>query len=596
MGSKGAPPPLRVQGRALALCLLLTLPAQAASLPPTESATGLVVSAQHLAAEAGIEILRQGGNAIDAAVAVGYAEAVVNPCCGNIGGGGFLTAHLADGRDVFLNFRETAPAAATRDMYLDADGQPIQGASLHGWKSAGVPGSVLGFDTALAKYGTMPRRAVMAQAIRLARQGFILTAADADILARGAPLLRQNPAAARIFLRPDRSPLQAGDRLRQPELALTLQAISSHGPDAFYQGKIPQAVEAASRAGDGVITAADFAAYRVTESAPLSCTYRGHVVESAPPPSSGGATICETLNILEGYDLRGMGFHSAEAIHVMTEAFRLAFFDRNTYLGDPAFVHAPLGRLMSGSYAARLRGQIGEKATSSISLGPAVAPAGERQETTHFSVIDKMGGAVAVTYTINGGFGAGVIAGNTGFLMNDEMDDFTTKPGAPNQFGLVQGEANAIAPGKRPLSSMAPTIVLKGDGLKHGPVEMVLGSPGGPRIITAIVETILNIIDYGMDPQEAVDAPRLHHQWMPDVLYAEPFAISPDTRPLLEQMGYHIQQQKPSGAVALIASGTLGGPKSIALGADSVATHAPQPDVFYGANDSRRPAGVALAP
>ncbi|MEA2732401.1 MAG: gamma-glutamyltranspeptidase / glutathione hydrolase, partial [Acetobacteraceae bacterium] len=426
--------------------------------------------------------------------------------------------------------------------------------------------------------------------------GFILTAADADILARGAPLLRQNPAAAHIFLRPDRSPLQAGDRLRQPELALTLQAISSHGPDAFYQGKIPQAVEAASRAGGGIITAADFAAYRVTESAPLSCTYRGHVVESAPPPSSGGATICETLNILEGYDLRGMGFHSAEAIHVMTEAFRLAFFDRNTYLGDPAFVHAPLGRLMSGSYAARLRGQIGEKATSSISLGPAVAPAGERQETTHFSVIDKMGGAVAVTYTINGGFGAGVIAGNTGFLMNDEMDDFTTKPGAPNQFGLVQGEANAIAPGKRPLSSMAPTIVLKGDGLKHGPVEMVLGSPGGPRIITAIVETILNIIDYGMDPQEAVDAPRLHHQWMPDVLYAEPFAISPDTRPLLEQMGYRIQQQKPSGAVALIASGTLGGPKSIALGADSVATHAPQPDVFYGANDSRRPAGVALAP
>jgi gamma-glutamyltranspeptidase/glutathione hydrolase len=515
----------------------------------------------------------------------------VNPCCGNIGGGGFLTAHLPDGRDIFLNFRETAPEAATRDMYLGANGLPVPGASLHGWKSVGVPGSVLGLDTALAKYGTMSRRAVMAQAIRLARQGFVLTAADADILARGAPLLRQNPAAARIFLRPDHTPLQAGDRLRQPELALTLQAIAARGPDAFYKGKIPDAVEAASRAGGGIITAADFAAYRVTEAAPLTCTYRGYVVESAPPPSSGGATICETLNILSGYDLHAMGFHAADSIHLMTEAFRLAFFDRNTYLGDPAFVHAPLTRLLSPSYAARLRGMIEERATPSISLGPAVAPAGERPETTHFSVLDKKGGAASVTYTINGGFGAGVIAGTTGFLLNDEMDDFTIKPGTPNQFGLVQGEANAIAPGKRPLSSMAPTLVLK-----DGKVRMVLGSPGGPRIITAIVQTILNMVDYGMDAQEAVDAPRLHQQWMPDVLYAEPFALSPDTKALLEQMGYRIQEQKPSGAVALIASGALGGTKVMAQGADAVATHAPEPDVFYGANDSRRPAGVAVAP
>jgi gamma-glutamyltranspeptidase/glutathione hydrolase len=592
MGSKGASPPLRVQGRALAfLALLLALPAHAASLPPTESATGLVVSAQRLAAEAGVNILRQGGNAIDAAVAVGYAEAVVNPCCGNIGGGGFLTAHLPDGRDIFLNFRETAPAAASRDMYLDPNGLPIPGASLHGWKSAGVPGSVLGLDTALTKYGTMPRRAVMAPAIRLARLGFTLTAADADILARGAPLLRQDPAASHIFLRPDRSPLQAGDRLRQPELALTLQAIATHGPDAFYKGKIPQEVEAASRAGGGIITAADFAAYRVTEAAPLTCTYRGYIVESAPPPSSGGTTICESLNILEGYKLSRMGFHAADAIHVVTEAFRLAFFDRNTYLGDPAFVHAPLTRLLSKDYAARLRGQIGERAISSVSLGPAVPPVGERPETTHFSVLDKMGGAASVTYTINGGFGAGVIAGTTGFLMNDEMDDFAIKPGAANQFGLVQGEANAIAPGKRPLSSMAPTIVLR-----DGKVEMVVGSPGGPRIITAIVETILNMVDYGMNAQEAVDAPRIHHQWLPDILFAEPFALSPDTKALLEEMGYRIQEQKPSGAVALIASGALAPPKFATVGADTVATHAPAPDVFYGANDSRRPAGVALAP
>lgn len=580
----------------LAACLLpvtVTVPvtAWAASLPPTESTSGLVVSAQHLAAEAGIDILRRGGNAIDAAVAVGYAEAVVNPCCGNIGGGGFLTAHLADGRDLFINFRETAPAAATRDMYLDSRGQLVPGASLFGWKSVGVPGTVLGLDTALAKYGTMPRAAVMASAIRLAREGFVLTTADADILGRGAPLLRQDTAAEHIFLHPDGSPLRAGERLVQPDLAATLQAIADRGPDAFYAGEVPAAVEAAARAGGGLITAADFAAYRVTEGPPMTCTYRGHVIESAPPPSSGGTAICETLNILEGYDLRGMGFHAADAVHVMTEAFRLAFFDRNTWLGDPAFVHAPLTRLLSKSYAERLRGTIGDKATPSASLGPAVPPPGEKRETTHFSVLDKSGGAAAVTFTINGGFGAGVIADGTGFLLNDEMDDFTTKPGAPNQFGLVQGGANAIAPGKRPLSSMAPTIVLK-----NGAVEMVLGSPGGPRIITAIVETMLNAIDYGMDAQEAVDAPRLHHQWLPDVLYAEPLALSPDTRVLLERMGYHIQEQRPSGAVALIASGALESAKPMVPGPDSVATRKPRAGAFYGANDSRRPAGVAAAP
>ena len=574
----------------VALCLL-TLPCRAASLPPTESSTGLVVSAHRLAAEAGVDILRKGGNAIDAAVAVGYTEAVVNPCCGNIGGGGFLTAHLADGRDIFLNFRETAPEAASRDMYLNAAGQPVPGASLFGWKAVAVPGSVLGLDTALVKYGTMSRATVMAAAIRLARDGFVLTRPDADILARGAPLLRRNPAAAGIFLRPDLSPLMAGDRLRQPELAATLRAIADHGPAAFYAGQLPATIEAAARAGGGIITAADLAAYRVTESAPLTCTYRGHVIESAPPPSSGGTTICEILNILEGYDLRGMGFHAADSIHLMTEAFRLAFFDRNTYLGDPAFVHAPLTRLLSKDYAARLRGTIGDKAMASVSLGPAVPPPGENLETTHFSVLDRVGGAAAITTTINGGFGAGVIAGDTGFLLNDEMDDFTIKPSAPNLFGLVQGEANAIAPGKRPLSSMAPTIVLK-----NGSVEMVLGSPGGPRIITAIVETILNMVDYNMNAQEAVDAPRVHQQWLPDVLYAEPWALSPDTTALLEQMGYHIKDEKPSGAVALIASSTLTGSVPTAQGPDSLATHAPEPDVYFGANDSRRPAGIALAP
>ena len=560
-------------------------PAGAASLPPTESATGLVVSAQHLAAEAGAEMLRRGGNAIDAAVAVGYAEAVTNPCCGNIGGGGFLTAHLADGRDIFIDFRETAPASASRDMYLDAAGQAERRASLYGWKAAAVPGSVLGLDTALTRYGTLPRSVVMAPAIRLARDGFILRAADADILAYGAKLLRRDPAAAHIFLHADGSALQAGDRLVQADLGRTLQSIADRGPDAFYQGRIPRAVAAAS---GGVLTAADFAHYHVTVDAPLECTYRGYRVLSAPPPSSGGVTMCETLNILEGFDLRGMGFHSAESVHDIVEALRLSFFDRNTTLGDPAFVDNPLTRLLSKDYAARLRATIGDKATPSASLA-AAAP--EKPETTHYSIIDKNGGAVAVTFTINGGFGAGVVAGDTGFLMNDEMDDFTIKPETANQFGLVQGQANTIAPGKRPLSSMAPTIVMK-----DGAVAMVVGSPGGPRIITATLETILNVIDYGMNAQEAVDAPRLHHQMLPDVLFAERFALSPDTRVLLERMGYRIQDQRPWGAVALIVSGALKSADPTAAAADSTVGHAAAAGVYFGANDPRRPAGVAIAP
>ncbi|MFL5288852.1 MAG: gamma-glutamyltransferase, partial [Rhodopila sp.] len=522
--------------------------------------------------------------------AVGYAEAVVNPCCGNIGGGGFLVAHLADGRDIFLNFRETAPAAASRDMYLGPDGQPVRGASLFGWKAVAVPGSVLGLDTALVKYGTLPRATVMASGIRLARDGFVLTASDAAMLDHFAPLLRRSPEAAVVFLHPDGTAAQEGERLRQPALAATLQAIADHGPEAFYAGAIPAAIEQSARDGGGIITAADFTAYHVTEAPPLRCPYRGHVILSAPPPSSGGVTMCETLHILEGYDLHGMGFHGAESIHLMTEALRLAFFDRTTYLGDPAFVAMPLNRLLSTDYAARLRGQIGDRATPSDSLGPAVAPPNENPETTHFSVLDAAGNAVSVTTTINGAFGAGVEAPGTGFLLNNEMDDFTVKADTPNMFGLVQGAANAIAPGKRPLSSMAPSIVLK-----DGALRMVVGSPGGPRIITATLETILNVIEYGMNAQEAVDAPRLHHQWQPDVLFAEPYALSPDTEALLQRMGYRIVEQRPWGAVALIAAADTGKERAGAPG-DSVLSHAAPPGTFDGAADPRRPAGAALAP
>lgn len=570
--------------------LLLAHTVQAATLPAVEAANFMVVSAHRLASEAGVAMLQQGGNAIDAAVAVGYAEAVVNPCCGNIGGGGFLVAHLADGRDIFLNFRETAPAAATPEMYLDAQGNVVPGASLHGWRAVAVPGTVLGLDTALTQYGTLPRSVVMAPAIRLARDGFVLTRFDTDIMQRATATFRHEPNVARSFLQADGSPLQPGERLVQPDLAATLQAIADSGPDAFYRGRIPHEVETASRAGGGIITAADFAAYRITQSAPLSCTYRGFLFLSAPPPSSGGVTLCEILHVLEGYDMRALGFHSAQAVHVMIEAMRHAYFDRNASLGDPDFVTNPLARLLSPDHAAAIRAQIGDRATPSRTLTPDAAPH-ERAETTHYSLIDKTGNAVAVTYTLNGGFGAGVIAGDTGFLLNDEMDDFTVKPGVANLFGLVQGEANAIAPGKRPLSSMAPTLVLR-----DGHMFLVLGSPGGARIITITLETALNILDYGMAPQPAVDAPRLHHQWLPDEIFAEPYALSPDTQALLQAMGYRITEQAPWGAAELIevAPPQAAGEHAASSGNDAAASGALRPGLYYGANDARRPAGAAI--
>jgi gamma-glutamyltranspeptidase/glutathione hydrolase len=570
--------------------LLLARNVQAATLPAVEAANGMVVSAQRLASEAGVAILKQGGNAIDAAVAVGYVEAVVNPCCGNIGGGGFMVVHLADGRNVFVNFRETAPAAATRDMYLDARGSIVPDASLHGWRAVAVPGTVLGLDTALTHYGTLPRSKVMAAAIRIAHDGFVLTRFDTDIMQRATATFRRDPTLARIFLHPDGSPLQPGDRLVQPDLATTLQAIADNGPDAFYRGRIPHEVETASRAGGGIITAADFAAYRITEAAPLSCTFRDFLFLSAPPPSSGGVTLCEILNVLGGYDMHALGFHSAQAVHVMTEAMRHAYFDRNASLGDPAFVTNPLTRLLSPAHAAAIRAQIGNRATPSLTLPPD-ATSHERAETTHYSVIDRTGNAVAVTYTLNGGFGAGVIAGDSGFLLNDEMDDFTIKPGAANHYGLVQGDANAIAPGKRPLSSMAPTLVLR-----DGHVFLVLGSPGGARIITITLETALNILDYGMAPQEAVDAPRFHHQWLPDEIFAEPYALSPDTQALLRAMGYRITEQKPWGATELIevAPPQAAGEHAASSGDDAAASGALRPGFYYGANDARRPAGAAI--
>lgn len=574
----------------LLFSLLLSPQLYAASEPAAEARNGMVVSSQHLASQAGADILKAGGNAVDAAVAVGYAQAVVNPCCGNIGGGGFMTLHLADGKNIFINFRETAPASASADMYLDKDGNLIKDASLYGYLAAGVPGTVKGLDYALEKYGTMKREQVMAPAIKLARDGFILTRADTDVLDTTTARFKQDPEAARIFLKPDGSAFQPGDRLIQTDLANTLERIAKEGPPAFYEGEIPQIVEKASQAGGGKLTAKDFADYTISEVAPVTCTYRGYEFISAPPPSSGGVTICQTLNILEGYDLKAMGFNSADYIHTLTEAMRHSYMDRNTFLGDPAFVKNPTEKLTSKAYAEELRKEIiPGKATPSAQVQPGTGPH-EKPETTHYSVVDNKGNAVSTTYTINGRFGAVVIPPGTGFFLNDEMDDFTTKIGEKNMYGLVQGERNAIAPGKRPLSSMSPTIVTK-----DGKIFLVLGSPGGSRIISITLQTALNIIDHGMAPQEAVNAPRIHHQWLPDEVYYEQRGVSKDSLNLLDKMGYKMVEQTPWGAAELIMVGLPGaaGVSADSSGNDAAVSGKVREGYLYGANDVRRPAGEA---
>ncbi|CAG9001253.1 MAG: Glutathione hydrolase proenzyme [Candidatus Celerinatantimonas neptuna] len=568
------------------------IPIYSASLPAVEARHGMVVTSQRLASQAGLQILKMGGNAIDAAVAVGYAQAVVNPCCGNIGGGGFMTIHLANGKDTFIDFREKAPTASTATMYQDANGNLVKGASLHGYLAVGVPGTVRGLSLALKRYGSgkLTRAQIMAPAIKLARNGFILTRADTDILDTKLATFHHDTQAAKIFLRPDGNPLRPGDRLVQKHLADTLTAIAKSGPKAFYQGMIPKEVEKASKQHGGIITAKDFADYRAVERTPVQCNYRGYQFISAPPPSSGGTTMCEILNILSGYDLKSMGYGSSQAIHYMVEAMRHAYVDRNTLLGDPDFVHVPLKRLLSLKYAKEIRSQIlPDKAGNSAKLHPGVWPH-EKPETTHYSIVDSKGNAVSTTYTINGRFGAGVMAPHAGFFLNDEMDDFTSKVGAKNMYGLVQGKVNSIAPGKRPLSSMSPTIVTK-----DGHVFLVVGSPGGSRIITITLETVINIIDFGMGPQEAVNAPRIHHQWLPDKVFYETRGLSPDTLARLKQMGYNMVQQTPWGATELIMVGLPKKSGQVASsGNDSAVSGKIRAGYLYGASDARRPAGAAM--
>lgn len=551
----------------------------AASPAPSKGEHGMVVTAQHLASEVGVEVLKKGGNAVDAAVAVGYALAVVYPNAGNIGGGGFMTIRLKDGRSSFIDFRERAPLASTKTMYLDKDGNPIKGASLDGYLAVGVPGSVAGFEMARQKYGTRPRQDLMAAAIAYAKDGFVLNQGDAASFASGAARLAKDPAAAAIFLKKDGKPYTAGERLMQPDLAASLSAISEKGPEAFYKGPIADAIVKASGAKGGILAKADFEQYAVRELKPVTCSYRGYEIISSPPPSSGGVIICEILNVLEGYPLSYLGAGSAETVHVMVEAMRHAYVDRNSALGDPDFVDNPVSKLLDKSYAKDIRDKIDPfRAGVSKELMP--KGFGESKETTHYSIIDNDGNAVAVTYTLNGSFGAGVVADGTGILLNNEMDDFTQKPGVPNLYGLVQGEANAIQPKKTPLSSMSPTIVTK-----DGKPFMVIGSPGGSRIITITLEAIVNVIDHGMNIQEAIDAPRIHHQWLPDTVYIEPFGLSPDTERLLAAMGYHLD----------LADQTWGQAAGILVGGKSLAEIGKGGGARYnGAIDSRAAAGEAL--
>lgn len=553
-----------------ALALAWASVANPASPTPIGAEHGMVVSAHRLASKAGVDVLKAGGNAVDAAVAVAYALAVTFPEAGNLGGGGFMTIRFRDGRTAFIDFRETAPAAASATMYLDANGNPVPERSRRGYLAVGVPGTVAGLELARTRYGTRPRAALIASAIRLARDGFVLDQGDADMLAEAADEFRKDAPSAAIFLDHGR-PWKAGERLVQKDLAQSLSQIAKSGPAAFYKGPIAAKIVAASKSGGGILATSDFAGFRARELKPLECDYRGYHMISAPPPSSGGVVLCETLNILEGYPIKELGFHSAAGTHLLTEALRRAYHDRNVNLGDPSFVKVDTGHFVDKAYAARLREEIEpDRATPSTSL-PAPGITNEGQNTTHFSIVDNQGNAVSLTYTLNDWFGAHVTAAGTGILLNDEMDDFSAKPGAPNMYGLIEGPNNAVAPGKRPLSSMTPTIVTK-----DGRLVMVVGTPGGSRIPSAVIETISNVIDFGMTITEAVDAPRIHHQWLPDEIGYEKFALSADTIARLQAMGHKVVPIEQGNHVAAIL---VGAP---AIGAKPIGD-----ERLYGAIDPR---------
>lgn len=526
---------------------LFAASAATGSTEPVHAQHGIVVSFHESASRAGVEIMQAGGNAIDAAVATGFALAVVHPAAGNLGGGGFMLVRMADGKTRFLDYREKAPAAARADMFLDAKGNVTEGASEYGYKAIGVPGSVAGMVYAEQKYGKLTLKQVMAPAIRLAREGYALTWGEARDFRDDS--LGKFSESRRIFQR-DGNYYQPGEIFRQPDLARTLERIAAK-PDDFYHGDLARELAVAMRKGGGLITADDLAHYEVKEREPIRGTYRGYEIISAPPPSSGGTVLIESLNILEGYDLAKLENRSAVSIHYTTEAFRRAFFDRAEFLGDPDFTKIPVAQLIDKKYGAAWRESIADdRASSSKDLKrPAIFSELEQYaaahtqprahhespHTTHYSVVDAEGNAVSVTTTINDWFGSRVTAEGLGFLMNDEMDDFSAKPGVPNSDGLIQGAANAIGQGKRPLSSMCPTIVVR-----DGKTFLVLGSEGSSKIITTVANILMGVVDYGMNVQEAVNASRFHNQWMPDVLNVEQW-FSPDTVQALKKMGYNVE-------------------------------------------------------
>lgn len=534
---------------------------------PVVAKNGMVSSEHHLASEIGLNILQQGGNAVDAAVAVGFALAVVLPNAGNIGGGGFMMYHDAtSGEDIALDFRESAPAGAHRDLYLDAEGNVIDGKSLFTHYAVGVPGTVSGLEHALKKWGSMPLHRVMQPAIDLAEQGFTVSETLAKVLAASADNMGQWPTTTAIFWR-NGAPLKAGDKLVQKDLAKSLRQIAQQGSYAFYKGDIARRIAQEMQPYPGAITLNDLASYQSIERQPVRGNYRGYEIVTMPPPSSGGAHLIQILNMLERWPLREWGHNSAQSIHYMAESMKLAYADRAEYLGDPDFVEVPLNGLVSKRYADELAGRITNTATPAQAIKPGKPHPYESDQTTHYSIMDKQGNAVAVTYTLNTNFGTGIVAAGTGILLNNEMDDFSAKPGVANAYGLVGGDANAVAAGKRPLSSMTPTLLLK-----DGQPVLVTGSPGGARIITTVLQTVMNLVDYDMNPAESASALRVHHQWTPDELRVEQ-GLNLDTTRLLEERGHKVSVKASMGRTQTVQR---------------------EGDLLWGYSDPRNPDGSTL--
>jgi gamma-glutamyltranspeptidase/glutathione hydrolase len=535
---------------------------------PVVAHHGMVASEQALATRIGLDILESGGNAVDAAVAVGFALAVALPNAGNLGGGGFMMVHDArTGRDVALDFREMAPSGAHRSMYLDANGKVISGKSLFTHYAVGVPGTVAGLTHALQHWGTLPLARVVEPAARLAEHGFAVSETLAQALAHGKKTLAPWPASQAIFFK-NGAPMQAGDLLVQKDLAASLRLIGREGALAFYEGAIARKIAAEMAPHAGAITLADLKDYKVMEREPVRGSYRSYDIVTMPPPSSGGAHLVQMLNIIERWPIRQWGVNSAATIHHMTEAMKLAYADRAEYLGDPDFVKVPLHGLISKRYADRLAASIdAHRARPASEIRPGQPQAYESDQTTHFSVVDAAGNAVAVTYTLNTNFGSGIVAQGTGILLNNEMDDFAAKPGVANAYGLVGGDANAVQAGKRPLSSMTPTLALK-----DGRIAIVTGSPGGPRIITTVLETLVDMIDFQMNPAEAAATLRFHHQWTPDELRVEK-GLSRDTLDLLQVKGHRI-----------VVKPVMGRTQTIQV----------RDGLLYGASDPRNPDGRTL--